>query len=1111
MHMSISKQLIILIAGTSLSAALAAARPQEARLSGSAPASRPATSCPAPKSLPPLDNREGPFPLFEEAPVHPLELAAGGSELWVANIPDGSVSVFDASDPLRLRLSAEIPVGLGPVSVRRRPRTGAGKAGDAGDPVDPADEIWVVCQSSNSVFVIERAGRRVVDSIRVPFGPSGLAFDPAGRTAYVTLSASNRIARIDAAARRVFAPAIEFASTLPASAGTAHAQEPRSLLLEGNDLFVLSYKSGNGTTVEQAFGPGGPTVSVIDVWKRGWPPPPDRDVLRFDAARPERPGSAALWRMGTLNLDLARGGGGALYVSNVDLRNDRFTGKYAHRRNGFARHRVSYAVPSADGLPQPRSVHIDLNRDRDPRLPADYACAMPNAMAFSADRSRLYVACYETRNTVVVDTARDEVVAELRADLGSGAGFGPRGLALDEAAGVLYVYNRADNTVQAFRVPAAPGTASGPVGATVSAGLDATPAAIKAGRLHFIDARRSESRTHSCNSCHNDGRSDGLAWDLRDFTGDLPRAPEPRDENTLRVTMDLRGIEATPPYHWRGDRADLADFNPAFASLLGAAPLAPRELAELEAYVFALAHPPNPNQDPRRVYSEAALAGYGCFGGIAAHAVSRLESGVPTHGGDPAGRISVTCQDCHAMDGGLATNNQMINEVRFPVPQVTTSLRNVSEKRRDAVFYAGSLRPATGWGFGSTGMFKDVFDFIGMFPEVTVPQRRLLSVFLAELDTGMAPATAFAWTLTRERAAAEASPAPAAAAEGSQPGPVTGYLIPQAAAGNADLVARGTLAVGGRERRVGMLYDPRDGRFATDTAGVGPFTYGELAAAVARGGGVLTFLGVPVGSGYRFGLDRAMEFRGSGSAGSAGGPGSEPPAIAEEAIAWVASTVAKIRWTTDRPARCRVRVAAADGANGAGGASGSPGELVWSGEGLAPGRRHVMVVRGLQPDRRYDVYIDAEDLARPAGRSTSGRLTGERGIRTQSHLFPAVHVGETTLAAGGTDARGRRLLAASFRVLDEHARPVDGAVVHCKLLEWVPGRGATGMRRFDSSPSRGGMATLTMPSELPPGSGGIAEVVVDTAFDRGISDPGGRLYFHPVDGEFHYWARLALP
>lgn len=1032
-----------------------------------------------------MDNREGPLPLFEEAPIHPLEI--DGGELWAANVPGASVSVFDLADPLRPRLSAEIPVGLGPVTVRRRPGSG---------------EVWVVCQSSNSVFILDARGRRVVDTVRVAAEPSGLVFDPAGDTAYVTLSATSRIAVIEASTRRVLAP-LEFASEVQGADGgsvLARAPEPRALLLDGSGLYVLSYQSGNGTTADvldsdQDRAP----FEIVDAWSMPGPPPPDRDVLRFGLADGDPPasrGTAALWRMGTLNFDLVRGPGGEIWVSNVDHQNAHFS-KMGTRREAFAFHRVSHARPSETGGPQGGTVHLDLNVHRDPRLPDDLRCAMPTDLALSADGSRLYVACYETRTTMVVDTRAGRVVHALRSE--SGEGFGPRGLALNEPAGAVYVYNRADNTVQVFRMPSG-GEASvaAPVG-TLSAGFDPTPAAVKAGRLHFIDARNSASGLVSCNTCHADGQSDGLAWDLRDFTGDLPRAAEPREaDNVIKATMDLRGIEATPPYHWRGDRDDLADFNSTFELLLGGRRLPPARVRELEAYVFALALPPNPRQDERRALTPRALAGFGCFVSPAAsHQVSTDTTGFPTHGAKPEGRLAVTCRDCHAMEGGLATNNQIINEVRFPVPSATMQLQGLFDKRRDTAFYAGAVRPASGWGFGNHGSFATVNEFIGMFQHLTAPQKELLDAFLDELDTGMAPAAAYAWTLHA----------------GRPDQPLREYLIPQADAGNIDLVARGWL--GGRP--AGFLFEPRRRVFLSDTSEELPY---ERLVSAAR---TLTFLGVPVGSGWRLAIDRDLDFLPDGEEAAHGASiasadsdgdgfpdgyevrhGSRPgdaaslperegvaPAIRGAEVAWVSSTVAKVRWETAEEAVSRVRVVPA----------GTPPEAaVWSLELDRPARRQAAIVRGLRPGGRYEVLVEAEDLARPANRAEA-RLA----LRTQLPLFRNVHLAGTSVSRQTDPATRQEMLLAEFEVADELGRPVEEAVVHFKVVEWAPGKGANTVRFFSSPPTRGGKTLLAVPVSLP---GGMAEVLVDRRFEKGIEDTRDhRLYFHPLDGEFRYWAR----
>ncbi|HEY4572617.1 MAG TPA: fibronectin type III domain-containing protein, partial [Thermoanaerobaculia bacterium] len=213
-------------------------------------------------------------------------------------------------------------------------------------------------------------------------------------------------------------------------------------------------------------------------------------------------------------------------------------------------------------------------------------------------------------------------------------------------------------------------------------------------------------------------------------------------------------------------------------------------------------------------------------------------------------------------------------------------------------------------------------------------------------------------------------------------------------------------------------------------------------------------------------------------------------------VAWVNSTVAKVRWETDEETLAHVRVIPR-----------GMETAVWETDVAQPERRHVLIVRGLKPGREYEVRIEAEDLGRPALRSEA-RLA----VRTQPPMFHTLHLAGTAVARQIDPTTGKRELRPEFTVVDELDRPVDGAVVHFKVVEWAPGSGKEAVRTFDAPPTRGGKTAMTVPASLPPGSRGIAEVLVDRAFGKGVEDPAGhRLYFHPLDGEFHYWVRVELP
>lgn len=1080
---------------------------------------------------PPVDDRDGYFVNLEEAPVHPLELGSDGI-LWATNTTDARIVGFSVANPLAPQAVAEVAVGLGPVSIRLRPGSAP-------------RELWVACQSSNAVFVIDEASRRVKDVVRLMAEPTDVAFDSTGEHAYVTLAATNQIAKVRAStstqpAAQV-AATIEFHSEMPPGSGSdVHAEEPRALRVEGDDVYVLSFLSGNGSAA-LTFDINDPPI--LDLWKipASFPNPPDRDVLRFDAANPGATGDAVLWRMGTLNFDLERGGpAGHLYVSTVDFRNatvtlpgetpDTVEGEFDYVAKGFATHAVVHAAPTA-GTPQGAAATtvVDLNEDarHDPALPADFRCAVPNDMALQASTGRLFVACYETRNAAVLDLATDTVIAELRAGAGTDAGFGPRGIALHPAGTAAYLYHRGDHRLQAFDLAGlGPGSLKTPVPltGTVKVGFDVTPAPVVNGRRHFLAADNSVSGLATCNTCHMDGHLDGIAWDLSDFTGNLAQQPVGRMPKGTKVTMSLRGIEETPPFHWRGDRADLSNFNPAFEGLLGGDPLSEAEMREFEAFVFSLSYPANPNLADDRVYSEEAQRGFHCF---AAHQPTHTVSKDSTGLTNPAGNIEASCADCHSMAGASGTLNQVNNPIVGLLADDATQLRGLWDKQSDLVRYGTAFPfplndlPATGWGFANSSLTDSVRDFVdlGVF-NLPPPQKDQVTKFLMEFDTGLAPCTAFAFLVTGTDAPEET------------------LLTSQADDGNCDLVARGWIRTpSGAEVPIGMQWDTGQQKFQTDATALGPYTLDELQTKTLAGEGRFALIGTPLKSGYRLGRDRDMDFRLDGDealapATSVNNPdsdrdgfpdgyetrvGSDPanplskpaeavkPQIVNAAVAWKNSNVMKVRWTTDEEATSRIQVFRIPG-------PGQPGVLVFDREEGQPKKQHVMVARGLKPELTYRAMVVAKD---PGG-NVSRRVLADETM--QNHFFDSVHVTKTELEHTGVNPDGTHNYTARFTLVKEDGQPLGGATVESTLVEWAaaacpppplsPGACST----VKDPPTSGtsdpltGIATVSF-TGLKVFSGGTAEVFV-----REVADPAShRLYFRSLDGQFGFWGQAAVP
>lgn len=1170
------------------------------------------TGCQSNPNSPFIDNRDGYFVNYEEAPNHPLELSFNGRRLYATSIPDARVGVFDVSAPGAPVLIREIAVGLGPVTVRRRPEqtilqqpvpplpgspasadplaaTGAPAPVAAhGAPaqaieIEPAvvRHLWVVCMSSNSLFIIDEMTLRVIDSVHLPSlpgalgssdRPSGLVFDADGDFAYVTLSDSNRIVRINANNPHAAPVYYEFESEMPLGTGnTAHAEEPRALLLDGDDLYVASFLSGNGTTLK----PGGViTADIENQWNfpAGNPAPPDRDVLHFDVSAATPQGSAALWRMGAINFHLGRGGPqNHLYVTGMDFRNEdeinmgepQYRINSTDPANSFVVHQIAHAAPSVTGTPQTGTVVVDLN---DPAhhaatLHSAFKCAQPNQFVFAG--STAFIACNETRNVAMFNANTDQVVADFAVAPTSARGFGIRGVALSSNGRWLYAYGRGDNSLLVFDTQGLSAGSPKRPSRILSIGFDITTPRILAGRFHFLDASNSASGLTTCNTCHVDGHLDGVAWNLSDFTGDVASDPLnfPRVPKGAKTTLSLLGIEETPPFHWRGDRADLEAFDPAFEGLLGGTRLddpqdpSDTEFEEFSAFVFSLSYPPNPNQELDRGYTLDAETGFDCFSMEPAHDVTKDTTGMPPN--PPAtGLLHPTCEECHSMAGASATLNQINNPIIGLLADDATQLRGLWDKTSDTVDFdplcaslptseyclSNQLKrlPATGWGLANTGFVDSLIDFInlGVFSGLPSGSQPKIERFVLEMDTGSAPTTGASHQITGSLVAPYPSPAQ--------------EMLDGAALGHNDLVVRGWITHNGSPRSIGMLYDPfatGGPAFTTDTiddpqAGctvddtlitpganaIGPFTLAQLGSMVAARQAVLTLIGTPVGSGYRFGLDREMDCLRDGDEATHGASsatahsdtdgfpdgyevrlGSDPtlasstptdtvdPGIPSGVVSWFNSNVLKARWRTDEESKSRIRIFDVT--------SGSPGPLVYENDEEQFKRYHVMVARNLEPERTYEVEVEAED---PSGR-TSTKTLGTTHT-TQNHLFDSVHLASTTLTHLGTNPNGTEQYQLDFHVVDEHGGNVQGAEVVGGILEWNENLNnlvATVPASFPVSGANG-VASVTFNGQLDfTGQPGVTEgVAIDVTFVNTLADV--RLYFHSLDGQCGHWNQIGL-
>ena len=201
-----------------------------------------------------------------------------------------------------------------------------------------------------------------------------------------------------------------------------------------------------------------------------------------------------------------------------------------------------------------------------------------------------------------------------------------------------------------------------------------------------------------------------------------------------------------------------------------------------------------------------------------------------------------TCNSCHISDPGPGSNFTIISRKNLPQPLKVPTLRNIYQKGN---FNNANGAPSIdGFGYASNGSnatLLQVLDQPVLGGFTNDPQSQLdVAAYLISFDTGTAPAVGYTRTVTPANVTADPSIA----------GDWT-LLQGQALAGNVDLICQGTI----QGQLHGCLYQPSSNTYETDTTGLGPFTQAQLIAFIQTGD-TLSIMGVPPGSGVRFGIDR---------------------------------------------------------------------------------------------------------------------------------------------------------------------------------------------------------------------------------------------------------------
>ena len=520
--------------------------------------------------------------------------------------------------------------------------------------------LYILCQQSNEVRVMNATSYAVIKSIAVGRVPRGFSLSSKGDKLIVANSWDDTLSVIDT-------------KTLEVINTWAVGTEPSSVVEDRaeNRLFVTNRISGDiavldaKTGVEEkrllagrgasylALSPDGSRIYVTHVYPKIIPRQtglenrmaPESEITVIDAERAVVVDRVPLHAIaGVFHVALSADGrlGVAAEYHPKNLV------PLAHVEHGGA-FTYSLELFGADVGKTPVEVPLDaLER---------YA-SQPFGVAIAPDKSRIYVTCGGSEIVTVVDVQRllrfiHTHNGPFTYDLSASAnyvvvripvGLNPRGLAISRDGRRLFVANRLDDTVTVID------THVDRVASTITLAGPKTVSQLRHGEQTFYTARYSFQGQFGCSSCHIDSTFDGIQWNLE---------PDGFGRSTVDNKM-LEDIKDTEPYKWTGSNPNIpTECGPRTEKYFWRSENYDNQtLVDLSAYVRSLAPRPNRWRQADGELTPAQERGKALF----ERAVDKFKEPIPERN---------RCSYCHS---GPKGTNQKIFDVGTRKPNDNTGL-----------------------------------------------------------------------------------------------------------------------------------------------------------------------------------------------------------------------------------------------------------------------------------------------------------------------------------------------------------------------------------------------------------------------------------------------------
>jgi YVTN family beta-propeller protein len=421
--------------------------------------------------------------------------------------------------------------------------------------------LYVLCQQSEEVRVLDAATYAVLKTIAVGNVPRGFSLSPDGARLFVTNSWDDTLSVIDTRTLAVTA-------TWPVGAEPSSMVEDRAgkrLFVANrisNDVAVLDAQTGKeekrllagrGSSY-LAISPDGSRIYATHIYPN---PPrvrteldnriaPESEITVIDTARAVVVDRMPLDRIaGVFHLALSFDG----RLGAVAEYHPKNLVPLAHLEHGGA---FAYTLTIFGADVGKTSVEVPLDD-------LERYASQPFGVAIAPDKSRIYVTLGGSECVLVIEVPRlmRFIQSHPRPQSGSFAydlsasanyvvaripvGHNPRGLTLSRDGRRLFVANRLEDTISVID------TRSNRVAATIKLAGPKTISEQRHGEQTFYTARQSFQGQIGCASCHIDSTFDGLTWDLE---------PDGFGRDIVDNKM-LEGVKGTEPYKWNGGNPNI--------------------------------------------------------------------------------------------------------------------------------------------------------------------------------------------------------------------------------------------------------------------------------------------------------------------------------------------------------------------------------------------------------------------------------------------------------------------------------------------------------------------------------------------------------------------------